>query len=323
MELDEILGGSTPDGKPIERDPVARQQAERNEERQVAVETEPVAKEHVAAEPAAPAVERNTSRRKQHQLKERDTREAGEGRVRDASGRYVAKETLEAAPEPAAAATEPVAAAPVVATPTEPAAAPATTQPANNQEFTPKERAFLAAAQEERRKRQAMEQELAALRQTKPAEPAKTFWDDPEAALKQHEAQTRQIVLTTRLDTSEAIARQRYKDFDDNVAEFGNLMQTVPGVRDQWLAAADPAEFAYQVGKRQKELKSIGNIEEYKQRIAAETRAALEAEYKAKEAQRQKLAADLPGSLSDVRSSGTPARAVFTGPTPLDTILRG
>lgn len=315
--LNDILGGSKPDGSPRENDPVARQQAERNTEVKVPVETEPVAKEPVAA--AEPTVERSTSRRKQHQQKERDTREAAEGRVRDENGRYVAKETLEAKPAEATPATS----APA-ASATEPATAtPAAAQPANNQEFTPKERAFLAAAQEERRKRQAMEQELAALRQNKPAEPAKTFWDDPEAALKQHETQTRQIVLQTRLDTSEAIARQRYPDFDANVEEFGTLMQTVPGVRDQWLAAADPAEFAYQVGKRQKELKSIGNIEEYRQRVASEERAKIEAEFKAKEADRQKLAADLPGSLSDVRSTSTPARAVFTGPTPLDAILRG
>lgn len=310
MELSDILNGSAPDGQP--KDPVEKQQESRNDERGVETAPEPVAKES-APEP----VERSTSRRKQHQQKERDTREAAEGRVRDENGRYVSKEAAKPETEPAAAA---VVAKPDAATPATIEPAPAA--PANNQEFTPKERAFLTAAQEERRKRQALEQQLAALQQQAPQE-KKTFWDDPEAALQHFEAQTTKAVLQTRLDTSEAIARTRYKDFDENVAEFGQLMQSVPGVKEQWLAAPDPAEFAYQIGKRQKEFKSIGNIEEYRQRVAAEERAKLETEFKAREESRSKLAADLPGSLSDARGNGSTVRPVFTGPTPLDQILGG
>lgn len=309
MELDDILNGSTPDG--AAKDPVERQQAEQNTERSA----EPAAPAEAAPATPEPVVERSTSRRKQHQQKERDTREAAEGRVRDENGRYVAKETLEAKTEPA----EPAA----PATPEPAATAPATQQNnQQNQDFTPREKAFLAAAQEERRKRQEFERKLAEA-PAQPAEPAKTFWDDPEAALKHFQQETQTAVVKARLDTSEAIARTRYKDFDDNVAEFGTLMQTVPGVREQWLQSADPAEFAYQVGKRQKEFKSIGNIEEYRQRVASEERAKLEAEFKAREEARAKLAADLPGSLSEARGSGPSARPIFKGPPSLDEILRG
>lgn len=301
MELSDILSGSTPEGAPIAKpEPVA---------------PEPVAAEAIATEATEtpePKPERNISRKKAFQQKERDEREAGAGRVRDPeTGQYVAKEAAKAEPAPEAALEAPAA-----------EAKPAPQQPVKEQpkqEFTDKERAFLAAAQEERRKRQALEAQLAQLQQQPPAE-KKSFWDDPEAALAASEQKVNEAILKTRLGTAEAIARTKYSDFDANIAEFGELMNNVPGVKDQWLAAQDPAEFAYQVGKRQKELKSIGNLEEYKQRIERETRAKLEAEYKAKEEERRKLAADLPTSLNSARGSN-PTRPVFNGPTPFDAIL--
>lgn len=341
MDLSDILGGSDPDGRAIEKDPVARQQAERNAERNVnpdaqqadatpgnATANTPANAETVDTATTKP--EKNISRKKAFQQKERDTREAGMGRVRDPeTGQYVAKpaetDATTAATSTAQQATAPAstdqAAAP--ATPTATTQTAQNTQNTQNQDFTPKERAFLAAAQEERRKRQALEAQIAAMQQPAAQQEKKTFWDDPEAALQHFQQETQTAVMRARLDTSEAIARARYKDFDENIAEFAQIMQQVPGVKDQWLAAPDPAEFAYVIGKRQKEFKSIGNIEEYRARVAAEERAKVEAEYKAKLEEHQKLAAALPGSLSDARGNGAPARAVFNGPTPLDSILSG
>lgn len=327
MRLDDILGGSDPDGRP--KDPVEKQQAQRNAESESAAPEGATARTTEPAEAAAaPKPERSQSRRKQWQQKERDTREAAEGRVRDPeTGQYVKKPEPEAKP-PAAAEAKPDAqtdaaadAKPDVAT--DPAAATPEKKEQPQQEFTPKELAFLKAAQEERRKRQAMEQQLAALQQNAAPQEKKTFWDDPEAALQQFQKEITQATLKTKLDTSESIARTRYKDFDDNVAEFASLMQTVPGVCEQWLAAADPAEFAYQVGKRQRDLKQIGNIEEYRAKIERETRARLEAEYKAKADERAQQAAALTPSLSDARGGGAQTRPVFTGPTSLDNILGG
>jgi hypothetical protein len=194
MELSDILDGSTPEGVPIEK------------------------AEPLAAEPAAPVekaeaapVEKAQSRKKAFQQKERDTREAGNGRVRDPeTGQYVPKpveaessaetpKTTEIADKTPDAKIEP---APQQVVKEQP-----------KQEFTDKERAFLAAAQEERRKRQALEQRLAQL-ESKPAEEKKTFWDDPEAALQHFQKQTETAITKTRLDTAEAIARTKFKDFD-------------------------------------------------------------------------------------------------------------
>ena len=315
LGLGDILGGSDPDGKPLENDPVARQQAERNAEPAPATEAATDA-------PETQKVERSQSRRKAWQQKERDTREAAEGRVRDPeTGQYVAKAKDEPAVDAAPAAATPTTETPkpdAAATPAQPAAQ----QPAQpQQQFTEKERAFLAAAQDERRKRQALEQQLAALQQQNPQE-KKTFWDDPEAALQQFQQQITQVTMKTKLDTSESIARGRYKDFEENVQEFAALAEQIPGVREQMMAAPDPAEFAYQVGKRQRDLKQIGDIEEYRAKVERETRARLEAEYKAKAEEREKLASDLTPSLSDARGSN-PTRPVFSGPPSLDSILSG
>jgi len=282
MELGDILSAASPEAK---------------------AEAKPEAKPEAKAGP-------NISRKKEFQQKERDEREAGAGRVRDPeTGQYVVK-TAEAPAEAAPA-------APVAEV--KPAAVAPQQKEQPKQEFTAQERAFLTAAQEERRKRQGLEAELAAMRKQPPAE-KKTFWDDPEAALAESEKRVGDAILHTRLGTAEAIARTKYTDFDANIAEFSELMNNVPGVKDQWLAAQDPAEFAYQVGKRQKELKAIGNIEEYKQRVERETRAKIEAEYKVKDAERQKLAADLPVSLNSAMG-GNPSRPVFAGPTSLENIL--
>lgn len=325
MRLDDILGGSDPDGRP--KDPVERQQEQRNAERGVApadgaVKAEPKADAAQDA-PEAPVVERSESRRKKHQQKERDTREAAEGRVRDPeTGQYVKKGVLEAgAVKTDEKSTVADAGAKPDAKTDEKSSPVAEKKEQPQQEFTAKERAFLTAAQEERRKRQALEQQIAAMQQSQPQQEKKTFWDDPEAALQQFQQQITHATLKTKLDTSESIARTRHADFDENVAEFGELMQTVPGVKEQWLAAPDPAEFAYQVGRRQKELKQIGDIEEYRAKIQRETRAQLEAEFKAKADERARQAAELTPSLSDARGGGAQVKPVFTGPTPLDSIL--
>lgn len=296
-DLSEILEGSTPDGVAIEK-PAPEVQSEAP-----------------ATEAAAEPQDDGKRGRKRFQQEERDAREAGAGRVRDpATGQYVAKPKVE---EPAAEpAVEPAAEPAKVA---EPAAQQPAKQP-ETQQFTEKERAFLAAAQEERRKRQALEQQLATL-QKQPEGEKKTFWDSPDEALQSFQQQVQQAILQTRLNTAEAIAKNKYKDFAENVAEFEQVAQSVPGLAQQMMNAADPAEFAYQVGKRQKELKQIGDIEEYKMKIQRETRAQLEAEFKAKEAERAALAANLTPSLSDTRGSGQTTRPVFTGPTPLDSIL--
>lgn len=274
--------------------------------------------------PATEPVERSQSKRKAWQDKE----QSAQGRVRDPNtGQFVPK-TEASAEKAAPAKEEPKKEEPAKAAP---AAAPAAPQ----QEFTDKEKAFLRAAQEERQKRQALEQQLAALQGGKPApgattEAPKTFWDDPDGALKRHEESIRTETTNARLNTSEFIARQRHPDFEEKAAVFRDMISKAgpnagPMVQ-QWLAAPDPAMYAYNLGKNQMELQQVGNLDALRTKIEKDTearvRAAMEAEYKTKQEALERERAALPGSLSDARSTGT-NRRVWGGPTALDDVLKG
>lgn len=277
-----------------------------------------------AAEPKEPAVERAKSSRKIWADKEQDA----QGRVRDPeTGQFVAK--AEPAKAPAAEAAKDPATAPAK----DPAAkAPPAVPP--QQELTEKEKAFLRAAQEERGKRQALEQRLAALEagKTPPGAPAaepKKFWEDPEGRLAEHKRETEAIAINTRLNTAEMIARSRHADFDEKVAAFREaLTKAGPNeavLAQQWLSAPDPAMFAYNFGKNQLEFQQVGGLDAMREKIKKETearvRAEVEAEFKGKQEALEKARAALPGSLSDARSSGT-NRHVWAGPTPMEDILK-
>lgn len=190
------------------------------------------------------------------------------------------------------------------------------------EEFTDRERAFLKATEEERRKRQALEAELAQHRQKKePEGEKKTFWDDPEGHLKGFEQRLAQREQSLTLQVSERIARSKYQDFDEKIGEFGESLRNTPGLHAQWLASPDPAEFAYKHGQRVKEMREVGDLDKYREKIEKETRAKLEAEFKAKHEELEKKRAALPGSLSDIRGTSTQQRPTYNGPTSLDDIL--
>lgn len=194
------------------------------------------------------------------------------------------------------------------------------------QQFTEKERAFLRAAEEERRKRQELEKRLAELE--KPKEPPKPFWDDPEGAvggIKQGVEEAKQFAreesLRTVLRTSEILARQRYQDFDAKLERFGQLLQANPALQAQWLQNPDPAEYAYKTAKNILDIEEAGGLDAMRQKIEKETRAKIEAELKSKEEKIKAERAKLPPSLTEARATH-PARPVWQGPTSMDEILK-
>src|SRR3990167_11293017 len=132
------------------------------------------------------------------------------------------------------------------------------------EEMTAKEKAAFAKAADETRKRQGLEQRLRELEaeQQKPTKEApQTFWDDPDAALKNQHDETRKELVFSRLNTSEMIARFRHKDFDEKLEIFRELVMTVPGLAQQMLASPDPAEFTYRTAASHKALKEVGGLD--------------------------------------------------------------
>lgn len=303
ITMDSILG----DDKPAPKEPAAK------EEIHIPVLGEELP--DAAAKEVADTERKEAYKSKRQQA--RDKESIAQGKVRDPdTGQYVSPKPEAAAAAPAAATKAEV---PAVAEPAKPAAP--------QQEFTEKEKAFLRAAQEERGKRQELERRLAAMEASKPAEPVKTFWDDPEAALKAHEDRIKAEGNNARLNMAEFSARQRHTDFDEKIAVFSTLIQQTPGLHQQWLASPDPAEFAYALGKNHKELQEVGGIEQLRAKIQAETttrvRAEVEAELKAKADKLAQDRAALPPSLSDARSTGGANKPVWGGPESMEEILKG
>jgi hypothetical protein len=151
------------------------------DDKEVAVEAPaPEAPEAPAAPEAVP--ESGSEGRKAFQEKERTAQEGG--KVRDpATGQFVQKEEKEEVKE--------------TKEPKEP-------KPEIREEMSPKERALLAAAQDERNKRQEWERRFKELESKTPQGEQKTFWDDPEGHLQKFQGDVQNMIVRTRLDTSEA-----------------------------------------------------------------------------------------------------------------------
>lgn len=253
--------------------------------------------------------ERVTSKRAEWRNKELDARAEGEGKVRDpVTGQFVPKEAKE---EPRVEVKEEAKPEPKVEQPRE--------------EFTPKERALLATAQEERRKRQELEQQLAQYRQQpQQQEPPKPFWEDPDGILKQREEQLTQTfsqsLFKQRLEFTEELARVKYPDYNEVVEVFKEVAAQAPGLVQQCMASQNPAEFAYKLGKHHKEMRDVGSVDAYKQKLEKELRVKLEAEMKEKFERELKERQALVPSLSDAHSTKS-NKAVWGGPTPLDNVL--
>jgi len=194
-------------------------------------------------------------------------------------------------------------------------------------EYSPREKAAFAKAADETRKRQALERELGEL---KKKETEKPFFEDPDGALARQrqdfENKLNFSAISTKVQTSESIARSRYPDYDEKFAVFSQMVQEAPYLAEQAFSSPDPGEFAYKTAKMQKDLQDAGGAEQLRSKMEAELkariRAEIEGEYKKREEELKTQREELPGSLTDVPSKGV-NRPVWGGPTSLDAILKG
>lgn len=261
----------------------------------------------------APTEDRVREPTRRQALREKDA--LADGKVRDpVTGQFVRKTD-----EPEATKVEPAKPAGVVEPVKEP---PKEVKP----ELSAESRAFLVAAQDERKKRQELEAEVARLRAAAPKEPAKDFWTDPDAALKAQKDELMAAVAATRVQTAETIAKSRYPDYLEKIAVFSQIAQQNPWLAKHVQDAPDPAEAAYRIGKNAHDLQQLGGMDaalaKERQETAARVRAEVEKELKEKAEKAAQERAAIPGSLSDARSTGG-NKVVWNGPTSLDNILKG
>lgn len=240
-----------------------------------------------------------------------------EGRPRDESGKFVAKDKPDAdttevkAPNPVEAKGDPEKEKDVTATPAE--KTPVETIP----DEPPEIRGLKSAHMAEKTKRKELEKryaELEAKYQEANRPPAPDPRLDPEA-YRQYADNAR---IDERVDLSHEFAKQQHEDYED-VMGIGNgnwtqACQADPTLYQRAIMQKFPAEWAYQQLKRSKVLESLGDPDAWVKAKEAEIEARLTA----------KLKPQVPNpSLANANGSGrvetTPA---FSGPTPLNSIFR-
>lgn len=181
----------------------------------------------------------------------------------------------------------------------------------------------LAALKAEREKRQELERQLAELRNPNPQQPgqAKTtdtpqqppasFYDDPEAYVRNQITQVQRQADGRLFAALEADAREQFPDFDEVMEGMVDKVKDNPALREQIFRSANPARAAYRLGKQLKDAEALQkDPEAERERIRAEERTKLEAEFKAKDEARRKAADAIPPDLAATRSTtgaSTPA----------------
>lgn len=126
------------------------------------------------------------------------------------------------------------------------------------------------AIREEREKRQTLERELEALRNTvqslqqpkEPPAPPPSVWDD-EQSYGQHliGQATSAASFNANLNTSEMLCRDRFDDFDDMKAKFLEMAQANPTVAQQALADPHPWRKAYQIAQNVAKMEALGAVD--------------------------------------------------------------
>lgn len=205
-------------------------------------------------------------------------------------------------------------------TPEEPEEEPEKDQPKEPKEKPSDESAGLRAGiAAERKKRQEIERQLAALRQQQEQPKAPDLYENPEG-YQQHIQQTLQSALIDeRVNLSAAFARKQYTDYDEVMEHWGEMVSQDPTLYQHAIQQELPADWAYNQVKRQLLLAEIDDPTTYKERLRAEMRAELEAELRAQKPQPKPTP---PPSLASAPGGGTKSEPTFSGPTPLHDLFR-
>jgi len=185
----------------------------------------------------------------------------------------------------------------------------------------------LAALKDERDKRQQMEQQLHELNNRlqqydayfqQQAQP--TIDEDPiafvaQAVREQLAPQLQQELLQVRVQTAEAMARGRWADYDDKIELFKAEAQRNPFLLQQLQGAPDPATYAYNVANQIAEAQRYGGQAPSREQIEAELREKIMQEIGIPQRQ-------APVSLANERNVGSRGGPAWSGPAPLEDLLR-
>lgn len=123
----------------------------------------------------------------------------------------------------------------------------------SKEDKSPREAAAEAQARSERQKRQQLQRELNDLRREIDGikNPKKTPdpLEDAEGFSQSVEEKIQQARVQDRISMSQELMRERYEDYDDAEAEFIDLVNTDPSLREAMVNHPMPAKFVYETVK--------------------------------------------------------------------------
>lgn len=153
----------------------------------------------------------------------------------------------------------------------------APTPDANKEPAEPKEEWTKAAVLDERRKRQALERDLAAMRKAAEQQPKRPdVFEDPDGAFRHEREQFAQQIHATRLELTQELMRDAHTDYDELESEFIDLAKANPFLLQQLQQARNPARFAYETAKKARDAAALQDVGKLRADIEAKIRAELE-----------------------------------------------
>jgi hypothetical protein len=190
-----------------------------------------------------------------------------------------------------------------------------------------------AALKDERSKRQALENELAQLRQQMQRQPPQPQpqaevppdqWEDPdgyrdwliETVRNEARAEATEAFHVQRIVASVAQFSADKPDYQDVIGFYRQMASVNPGLDEQMKVSENPAKFAYDTAKLQLAIQQHGSLQGYiDAQIAAKQTEALS------QVQAQ-LPQSAPPTISSDRSVGARSGPAWSGPAPLSELLR-
>ncbi len=127
-----------------------------------------------------------------------------------------------------------------------------------------------------------------------------------------------QARLNAKLDMSEMMVRQANPDFEDMKEAFLALAEQNPSLKQQALADPHPWNKAYQIAKNHKAMQELGatDVESLRAKIREELMAEMQGQIPAV------TRSVIPPSLTAEQNLGSRTGPAWTGPKPLDELLR-
>ncbi|MBN3848154.1 hypothetical protein G3N58_15135 [Paraburkholderia sp. Ac-20342] len=136
-----------------------------------------------------------------------------------------------------------------------------------------------------------------------------------------------QALLNERMNVSEMMLRNQHQDVDEKLAVFQAEVAKNPALGAELAKQRHPWEWMYKQAQRIQALTDIGDDPtayeaKLREKIMAEIQGQQQQQQQAEASTTQASAPALPKSLATARSAGPRSAPTWTGPTPLNDILK-